>query len=82
MNNLNNPVLLFRGHFVVAREAKASAENIGPNVHSRAFYVSICAAPAVALNCDEWVRPIYRLHMHGLPVYSYNDLKALLCKHY
>ena len=66
MNNLNNPILLLRRHLVIGRQTEPSSENIGSYVHSRALYVSICAASAVALDCDERVRPIYRLHMHGL----------------
>ena len=67
MNNLNNPILLLRSHLVIARQAEPTTENIGSYIDSRALYVSICTASAVALNCDKGIRPIYRLHMHGLP---------------
>ena len=43
------------------------AENIRSYVDSRAFYVGICAASTIALNRYERIRPVYRLHMHGLP---------------
>ena len=66
MNDLNNPILLLFRHLVIARQAQPSPENIGSYVHSRALYVGICAASAVTLNRDERVRPVYRLHMHGL----------------
>ena len=67
MYNLDNPILLLRRHLVIARQTEPAPENIGSNVDSRAFYVSICAASAVALNRNKRIRPIYRLHMHGLP---------------
>ena len=67
MNNLNNPVLLLFRHLVIARQAEPTPENIGPYIDSRALYISICAASTVSLDCDEGVRPVYRLHMHGLP---------------
>ena len=66
MNNLNNPILLLRRHLVIAGKAKPATENIGSYIHSRALYVSICAASAIALNRDERVGPVDRLHMHGL----------------
>ena len=67
MNDLNNPILLLFRHLVITRQAESSSENIGSYVDSRALYVGICAASAVTLNRDERVRPVYRLHMHGLP---------------
>lgn len=70
VNDLNNPILLLFRHLVIGRQAQSSPENIGPNIHSRAFYVSICAASAVPLDCDKRVRAVYRLHMHGLPHYT------------
>ena len=66
MNDFDNPVLLLFRHLVIAGKAQPSTENISPYVDSRALYVSICTASAVSLDCDEGVRPIYRLHMHGL----------------
>jgi hypothetical protein len=70
MNDLNNPVLLFFRHLVITGKAQPSSENISSYIDSRALYVSICAASAVPLNRDERARPIYRLHMHGLPDWS------------
>jgi hypothetical protein len=70
MNDLNNPILLLRRHLVITRQAEPSPENIGSYIDSRALYVSICAASTVALNRNKGVRPVYRLHMHGLPDWS------------
>ena len=67
MNDLNNPVLLLFRHLIIGRQTEPATENIGSYIDSRAFYISICAASAVPLNRDERVRPVYRLHMHGLP---------------
>ena len=67
MNDLNNPVLLLRRHLVIARQTEPTPENIGSYVDSRAFYIGICAASAVPFDRDERIRPVYRLHMHGLP---------------
>ena len=64
--NLYNLVLLFWSHLVIGGETESTAENIGSYVDSRALYVGICAASAVTLNRDERIRPVYRLHMHGL----------------
>jgi hypothetical protein len=66
MNNLNNPILLLRRHLVIAWQTEPTTENIGSYIDSRAFNISICTASAIALNRYERVRPVYRLHMHGL----------------
>ena len=66
MNDLDNYVLLLLRHLVIARQAQPSTENIGSYIDSRPLYIGICAASAVSLDCDEGIRPIYRLHMHGL----------------
>ena len=66
MNDLNNPILLLFRHLVITGKTQPSPEYIRPNVDSRAFYVSICAASAIPFNRDKRIRPIYRLHMHGL----------------
>ena len=76
MNDLNNPVLLLFCHLVIARQAEPATENIGSYVDSRALYVSICTASTVALNCDEGVCPVYRLHMHGLKARFSNSWKC------
>ena len=67
MNDLDNPVLLLFRHLVITRQAEPSPENIGSYIDSRALYVSICTSSTVPLNRDERIRPVYRLHMHGLP---------------
>ena len=67
VNNVDNYILLLFRHLVIAGKTKPSTENIGSYVHSRALYISICAASAIPLNRDKRVRPLYRLHMHGLP---------------
>ena len=67
MNDLNNPILLLFSHLVITGKAKPSTENIGSYVDSRAFYIGICAASAIALDCNKRICPVDRLHMHGLP---------------
>jgi hypothetical protein len=66
MYNLNNPILLLFRHLVIARQAEPTTENIGSYIDSRALYVSICATSTIALNRYERIRPVNRLHMHGL----------------
>ena len=66
VNNLNNPVLLLFCHLVITGKTQPAPENISSNVDSRAFNISICAASTIALNRYKRVRPVYRLHMHGL----------------
>ena len=70
MDNLHNPVLLGRGHLVVGREAEATAEKICSHVDALFLDVGIGFAPAVALDGDEGVGTVDRLHMHGLPHYT------------
>ena len=67
MNDVDNYVLLLRRHLVIAWQTEPAPENISSYIDSRALYVSICAASAIALNRNKRVCPIYRLHMHGLP---------------
>lgn len=67
VNDLNNPVLLLRCHLVIGRQAEPSPENISSYIDSRALYVSICTASTISLDRDERIRPVDRLHMHGLP---------------
>jgi hypothetical protein len=70
VNDVDNYVLLLRCHLVIAWQTEPAPENIRSYVHSRALYVSICTASAIALDCDEGIGPIYRLHMHGLPYWT------------
>ena len=67
MNNLNNPILLLFRHLIIGRQAQSSPENIRSNILESAGNISICAAPAVSGSSNKRVRPIYRLHVHGLP---------------
>ena len=67
MNDINDPFLLFFRHLVVTRKAQPTPENISPNVDSGAIDIGICAVSAIPLNGYERARPVYRLHMHGLP---------------
>ena len=76
MNDLNNPVLLLRSHLVITGKTQPSPENISSYVHSRAWNISICASSAVSFDCDERVRPVDRLHMHGLHSPSSCSLKC------
>ena len=66
VNNLNNPILLLCRHFVIARQTESTPENISSYVYSGSIYVGICTSPAITLNRNKRIRPIYRLHMHGL----------------
>ena len=67
VNNLNNPILLLRCHLIVAWQAQPSSEDIGTDVDSGPCYVCVGPASAVPLDRDKRIRPVYRLHMHGLP---------------
>ena len=66
MNYLNNPILLLRRHLVIARQTEPAPENISSYVDSRAIYVRIRASASIPLDSNEGMRPVYRLHMHGL----------------
>ena len=67
MDNLNNHVLVFFCHLVIARQTQPAPENISSHVDAGALYVGIGPAAAVSFNRHERIRPIERLHMHGLP---------------
>ena len=67
MNDLDNNTLLLRSHLIIAGKAQPSPENIGSNIHSRAFYIGICPPSSISLDRDERIRPVDRLHMHWLP---------------
>ena len=76
MNNLNNPILLLFRHLVITRQTKSTPENINSYVHSRAFYVSICAPSAITLNRNKRIGPVDRLHMHWLNARFSNSWKC------
>lgn len=76
MNNLNNPILLFFSHLVIAGKTEPTTENISSYIHSRAFYVRICAASTISFDRNKRIRPIYRLHMHGLNARFINSWKC------
>ena len=67
MNDLDNPVLLLFCHLVIRGKTQPTPKNIGSYVYSRALYIGICASASIPLDSYERMRPIYRLHMHGLP---------------
>ena len=64
--NVNDDILFFRFHLVIARQTEPAPENISSYVDSRAFYVRIRASASIPLDSNEGMRPVYRLHMHGL----------------
>ena len=65
--NINDDILFFRFHHVIARQTEPAPENIGSYIDSGAFYVRICASASISGCRDERVGAVYRLHMHGLP---------------
>ena len=67
MYNFDHPVLIFRCHLVVARQAKASSEDIRADVDSGSSDVGVALSSSVAFDCDESVAAVDRLHVHGLP---------------
>ena len=64
-SNLNHPILLFRGHFIIARKAQAAVEDVYADVLDAADDVGVAPRTAVALGGHEGVHPVDRLHMHG-----------------
>ena len=66
MDDLNNPLLFLCRHLVVARQAEAAAEHIRADVDAAAGNIGVAASAAVALGCNEGVRAVDRLHVHGL----------------
>ena len=61
MYNPNNSILLLGRHLVVARQAKAAAEDICANVSAGTRYVGVAAGTSVALSGDERKLPEKRL---------------------
>jgi hypothetical protein len=55
VNNINNPILLLGRHLVIAWQTESSAEKVGSNVDSGAFYVSVGATSAVTFDRNEGV---------------------------
>lgn len=82
MNDLNNPILLLRSHLVIARQTEPTTENISSYIDSRAFNISICTSPAVTLNRNKRVCPVYRLHMHWLPDWPTFGIMHFQCFQY
>ena len=66
-DSLDDGVLLFRGHLVVAREAQPAREDIGTHVGAAALDVGVGAGAAVALRGHEGVAHVHGLHVHGFP---------------
>ena len=66
-DSLDDGVLLFRGHLVVAREAKPACEDVGSGVRAFPRDVGVGAGAAVALRGHEGVAHVHGLHVHGFP---------------
>ena len=64
VNDLNNPILLFFSHLVIARQTEATAENISSHVSTGALDVGIGSSPTVALDGYKGMGTVDRLHMH------------------
>lgn len=67
MDDVDNPILLGGGHFVVAGEAEAAAENVGADVSAVTGDIGIGLAAAAALGCDEGMGAVNGLYVHRLP---------------
>ena len=67
VNNINNPILLFRCHLVIARQAQSPPEEIRSGIDSAAGDIGVAPSPAVAFPGDELVGPVDGLQVHGLP---------------
>ena len=67
VNDLYNPVLLLRRHFVVRGEAEAAAEDVCANVDAGTGDVGVGTGTTSAGSRDEGVAAIEGLQMHGLP---------------
>ena len=84
MNNLNNPILLFRRHLIIARQAQSSSENIRADIHACTGYIRIALSASVSLYRNKRMIAINRLHVHWLPnrtalrIYSLDGIKYLL----
>ena len=84
VNDIDNHVLLLRGHLVVARKAEAAIEQIGAHVSSRlASDISVGGRATVALPRHERVHAVDGLLVHRLPhrtalcVHAANGLENL-----
>ena len=67
MNNVDDNVLLCRGHLVVTGEAEAPAEDVGADVDACAFDIGVGFASSISFNGDKGVGSIDGLHVHRLP---------------
>ena len=67
LDGLDDGVLLFGGHLVVAREAKSAGKDIGTNILDSSGDVGVRAGAAVTLRGDERMAHVHGLHVHRLP---------------
>lgn len=67
LDGLDDGVLLFGGHLVVAREAESASKDVGAHVTCFACDVGVRAGTSVAIRGDECVAHVHGLHVHGFP---------------
>ena len=67
MNYIDNNILLLHRHLVVTRQTQSSSEYISTNINSCSGYIGVALPTTVPLCRYERIRPVDRLHTHGLP---------------
>ena len=67
LDGLDDGVLLFGGHLVVAGQAQAAGEDVGAVVLALACNIGVGAGASVAASGDECVAHVHGLHVHGFP---------------
>ena len=67
LDGLDDGVLLFGGHLVVAGQAQPAGKDVGSHVGDAACDVGVGAGTAVTLRGDERVAHVHGLHVHGFP---------------
>lgn len=67
LDGLNDGILLFGGHLVVAREAESTGKDIGTNILDSSGDVGVGTGTAVTLRGDECVAHVNGLHVHRFP---------------
>lgn len=65
--SLDDGVLLFGGHLVVAGQAEPAGKDVGAHIGDSACDVGVGAGAAVTLRGHEGVAHVHGLHVHGFP---------------